>query len=135
SAPAAPAARAASHAAPAQAGAAQDASALRARVRDAFLHVLGEDPGDRPLQKLGLDSLMIAELTTALERGGGLTVDPSLLMRARTADDIAAGLAPQARPAPEHTPAPDRDGTAGSALSALLRPLLDRDGQRGAVRA
>uniref|UniRef100_UPI0011B0DCF1 beta-ketoacyl reductase n=1 Tax=Streptomyces sp. SM11 TaxID=565557 RepID=UPI0011B0DCF1 len=131
------------------AGARRDTTAMRARVRDAFLHVLGEDPGDRPLQGLGLDSLMIAELTTALERGGGLTVDPSLLMRARTADDIAAELAalavpaagppaPVAPPAPApavHTSAPDHDGTAGSALSALLRPLLDRDGGRGVVRA
>ncbi|WP_331453473.1 SDR family NAD(P)-dependent oxidoreductase [Streptomyces sp. SS162] len=136
------------------AGARRDTTAMRARVRDAFLHVLGEDPGDRPLQGLGLDSLMIAELTTALERGGGLTVDPSLLMRARTADDIAAELAalavpadpavpagppaPAAPPAPApaaHTSAPDHDGAAGSALSALLRPLLDRDGGRGVVRA
>ncbi|MFI9124074.1 SDR family NAD(P)-dependent oxidoreductase [Streptomyces bikiniensis] len=116
-------------------------TAMRARVRDAFLHVLGEDPGDRPLQALGLDSLMIAELTTALERGGGLTVDPSLLMRSRTADDVAAELAalavPAGPPAPAaavHTPAPDHDG-AGSALSALLRPLLDRDAGRGAVQS
>ncbi|MFV2120737.1 acyl carrier protein, partial [Streptomyces sp. Act-28] len=113
-----------------------DTTALRARVRDAFLHVLGEDPGDRPLQGLGLDSLMIAELTTALERGGGPTVDPSLLMRARTADDIAAELAGlQAPPAPARTSAPDPDVATGSALGDLLRPLLDRDGRRGAVRA
>ncbi|WP_411574580.1 SDR family NAD(P)-dependent oxidoreductase [Streptomyces fradiae] len=164
-APAVPAAQAAPATAPAPglagagtaaAGARRDTTAMRARVRDAFLHVLGEDPGDRPLQGLGLDSLMIAELTTALERGGGLTVDPSLLMRARTADDIAAELAdlavpadpavpagppaPAAPPAPvaaatAHTSAPDHDGAPGSALSALLRPLLDRDGGRGVVQA
>ncbi|MGW3392079.1 SDR family NAD(P)-dependent oxidoreductase, partial [Streptomyces cinereoruber] len=131
-------------------GARRDTTAMRARVRDAFLHVLGEDPGDRPLQRLGLDSLMIAELTTALERGGGPTVDPSLLMRARTADDIAAELADLAAPdgpavpagppvpaveAAVHTSAPDQDGAAGSALSALLRPLLGRDGGRGVVQA
>ncbi|MET9349930.1 SDR family NAD(P)-dependent oxidoreductase, partial [Streptomyces termitum] len=104
---------------------------LRAQVRDAFLHVLGEDPGDRSLQALGLDSLVIAELTTALERGSGLTVDPSLLMRARTADDIAAGLASQAPPAPAERPAVP-DGAPGGApvadLSALLRPLLKEAG-------
>ncbi|MYS09077.1 hypothetical protein GTW71_22170, partial [Streptomyces sp. SID6041] len=146
---------------PEAAGALRDTGAARARVRDAFLHVLGEDPGDRPLQTLGLDSLMIAELTTALERGGP-TVDPSLLLRARTADDIAAELAslpapagtpahaeapasagipaPGVTPAPAGTPAPpaaaiDRVGAADSALSALLRPLLDHDGGRGVVQA
>ncbi|MEV7676900.1 SDR family oxidoreductase [Streptomyces sp. NPDC088752] len=159
-APAAPAVPAAPVSPPASSAAAGDrgtTTAMRARVRDAFLHVLGEDPGDRPLQRLGLDSLMIAELTTALERGGGLTVDPSLLMRARTADDIAAELAVSAAPsvsaaplvpaapavptdppaptAAAHTPSPDHDGAAGSALSALLRPLLDRDGGRGVVQA
>ncbi|MEU7703406.1 beta-ketoacyl reductase, partial [Streptomyces sp. NPDC039028] len=149
----------------------RDATATRARVRDAFLHVLGEDPGDRPLQALGLDSLMIAELTTALERGGP-TVDPSLLLRARTADDIAAELAelaalsapdgtpaptdasaptgtpaltgtpapagsraPVGAPAPPAAAAPDRAGADDSALSALLRPLLDHDGGRGVVQA
>ncbi|OEJ94011.1 SDR family oxidoreductase [Streptomyces thermolilacinus] len=142
--PATPAARAESPVAgPRGAGARRDTTAMRARVRDAFLHVLGEDPGDRPLQGLGLDSLMIAELTTALERGGGPAVDPSLLMRARTADDIAAELAVlpdpavpadlPASPGPARAFAPDHDGAAASTLSALLRPLLDRDGQRGAV--
>ncbi|WP_159765669.1 SDR family NAD(P)-dependent oxidoreductase [Streptomyces sp. HM190] len=76
---------------------------LRGHVRDAFVHVLGEDPGDRPLRTLGLDSLVIAELTAALERCSGLTVDPSLLMRAPTAADVAAGLAAAA---PESPPAP-----------------------------
>lgn len=104
--------------------------------------MLGEDPGERPLPGLGLDSLVIAELTTALEQRSGLTVDPSLLMRARTADDIAAGLAaheaPAAHevssaheaPAPHRPPTPDHDDVPASALSALLRPLLQRDGQR-----
>ncbi|MET4927661.1 SDR family oxidoreductase, partial [Streptomyces sp. PSRA5] len=64
----------------------RDVAGMRARVRDAFVHVLGEDPGDRPLHTLGLDSLVIAELTTALEQRSDRTVDPSLLMRARTAD-------------------------------------------------
>ncbi|MFJ3875889.1 SDR family NAD(P)-dependent oxidoreductase [Streptomyces sp. NPDC090077] len=127
-------ARAEAPAAPAPARATHDGGAMRARVREAFVHVLGEDPGERPLLGLGLDSLVIAELTTALEQRSGLPVDPSLLMRARTADDIAAGLAAQAAPAadgppaPDHTPAPD-DATA-SALSALLRPLLQQEGQR-----
>jgi polyketide synthase PksL len=119
---------------------------MRGHVRDAFVHVLGEDPGDRPLQALGLDSLVIAELTAALERCSGLTVDPSLLMRAPTAAEVAAGLAAAA---PEGSPAPAEDtpstGTAAmhgrsvspavddqrvSALSALLHPLLTRDRNR-----
>ncbi|MCL6735938.1 beta-ketoacyl reductase [Streptomyces neyagawaensis] len=83
---------------------------MRGHVRDAFVHVLGEDPGDRPLQALGLDSLVIAELTAALERCSGLTVDPSLLMRAPTAAEVAAGLttaAPESSPASaEDTPSP-----------------------------
>ncbi|WP_314252025.1 SDR family NAD(P)-dependent oxidoreductase [Streptomyces kutzneri] len=103
---------------------------MRARVRDAFVQVLGEDPGERPLPGLGLDSLVIAELTTALEQRSGLTVDPSLLMRARTADDIAAGLAAHQAPFPHRPPTPDHDDVPASPLSALLRPLLQRDGQR-----
>ncbi|MFI0976950.1 SDR family NAD(P)-dependent oxidoreductase [Streptomyces sp. NPDC021093] len=109
---------------------------LRAYVTDAFVHVLGEDPGERPLQALGLDSLVIAELATALEQRCGLVVDPSLLVRARTAADIAAGLvgtagaAGAARPArPSGPPAPDHHPGA-SALSALLRPLLTPDRDR-----
>lgn len=119
---------------PAQAHAGHDFGAMRARVREAFVHVLGEDPGERPLPGLGLDSLVIAELTTALEQRSGLSVDPSLLMRARTADDIAAGLAAHGAPPPDGPPAPDRDRgrdeAPASALSALLRPLLQRDGRR-----
>ncbi|WP_405789790.1 SDR family NAD(P)-dependent oxidoreductase [Streptomyces sp. NBC_01367] len=127
---------------PAPVRAGHDGAGMRARVRDAFVQVLGEDPGERPLPGLGLDSLVIAELTTALEQRSGLTVDPSLLMRARTADDIAAGLAaheaPAAHevssaheaPAPHRPPTPDHDDVPASALSALLRPLLQRDGQR-----
>ncbi|MFJ5812194.1 SDR family NAD(P)-dependent oxidoreductase [Streptomyces sp. NPDC093093] len=123
---------------PAPIRAGHDRAGMRARVRDAFVHVLGEDPGERPLPGLGLDSLMIAELTTVLEQRSGLTVDPSLLMRARTADDIATGLAAQETPADrrpptadrDDPPTPDHDDPSASALSALLRPLLQRDGQR-----
>ncbi|MGW7201375.1 SDR family oxidoreductase, partial [Streptomyces chryseus] len=129
-------ARAGAAVVPAPVRAGQDTAGMRARVRDAFLQVLGEDPGDRPLQGLGMDSLVIAELTTALEQRGGLTVDPSVLMRARTADDLAAELAGQEAPASPRTPAPGHDDVPASALSALLRPLLDRDGQqRGQVPA
>ncbi|MFC8076977.1 SDR family NAD(P)-dependent oxidoreductase [Streptomyces sp. NPDC057307] len=83
-----------------------DVAGMRTRVREAFLQVLGEDPGDRPLQTLGLDSLVIAELTTALEQRSSRTVDPSLLMRARTADEIAADLATHEASAPDHPPTP-----------------------------
>ncbi|MGW7366848.1 SDR family NAD(P)-dependent oxidoreductase, partial [Streptomyces sp. NPDC054841] len=115
----------------------RDHEVMRGHVRDAFVHVLGEDPGDRPIQALGLDSLVIAELTTALEQRGGLTVDPSLLMRARTADDIAAGLAAAASGrstalAGEASPVRSVafDDQRVSALSALLNPLLTRDRDR-----
>ncbi|MFJ6637066.1 SDR family oxidoreductase, partial [Streptomyces sp. NPDC091376] len=113
----------------------QDVTGMRARVRDAFVQVLGEDPGDRPLQRLGLDSLVIAELTTALEQRSDLTVDPSLLMRARTADEIAADLAAHAAPVSHRPPTPDHEDVPTSALSALLRPLLEHDGQRGPGQA
>ncbi|EST33033.1 SDR family NAD(P)-dependent oxidoreductase [Streptomyces niveus] len=122
----------------------QDVAGMRARVRDAFVQVLGEDPEDRPLQSLGLDSLVIAELTTALEQRSQLTVDPSLLMRARTADEIARDLAAHeptspSRPSiPDPDPDPDRpdpESVTTSALSALLRPLLVHDGQRGVGQA
>lgn len=97
--------------------------------------MLGEDPEDRPLQSLGLDSLVIAELTTALEQRSQLTVDPSLLMRARTADEIARDLAahePATDPNPDHS---HPESVTTSALSALLRPLLVHDGQRGVGQA
>lgn len=113
----------------------QDVAGMRARVRDAFVQVLGEDPEDRPLQSLGLDSLVIAELTTALEQRSQLTVDPSLLMRARTADEIARDLAahePATDPNPDHS---HPESVTTSALSALLRPLLVHDGQRGVGQA
>ncbi|MET9558633.1 SDR family NAD(P)-dependent oxidoreductase [Streptomyces sp. NPDC006645] len=118
----------------------QDVAEMRMCVRDAFVQVLGEDPGDRPLQSLGLDSLVIAELTTALEQRSQLTVDPSLLMRARTADEIATDLASFEVPASPRPPAvdpsvPDHESTTTSALSALLRPLLVHDGQRGVGQA
>ncbi|NUK22500.1 SDR family NAD(P)-dependent oxidoreductase [Streptomyces lunaelactis] len=104
-------------------------AAMRARVRDAFLHVLGEDPGDRLLQGLGLDSLAIAELTTALEQRSGLTVDPSVLMRARTADDIAAQLAVTGaeEPSDAGAPASAADGEPEPTLSDLLRSLLPQN--------
>ncbi|PAX82195.1 acyl carrier protein, partial [Streptomyces albidoflavus] len=110
----------------------RDRTALRAHVRDAFLHVLGDDPGDRPLRGLGLDSLVIAELATALEQRAGRTVDPSLLMRARTADELAAELAATAAGPPETGagPAVPADATGATALSLLLRPLLT-DGADG----
>ncbi|MCX4444518.1 SDR family NAD(P)-dependent oxidoreductase [Streptomyces albidoflavus] len=108
----------------------RDRTALRAHVRDAFLHVLGDDPGDRPLRGLGLDSLVIAELATALEQRAGRTVDPSLLMRARTADELAAELAATAAGPPEAGagPAVPADATGATGLSLLLRPLLTDGG-------
>ncbi len=119
---------------PAPAAGGRDHEVMRRHVRDAFVQVLGEDPGDRPIQALGLDSLVIAELTAALERHGGLDVDPSLLMRARTADDIAAGLAAAApgriaSPAEAAPPAPSapEGGQRVPSLGDLLHPLLTRD--------
>ncbi|MDG4819259.1 SDR family NAD(P)-dependent oxidoreductase [Micromonospora sp. WMMD956] len=111
-------------------------------VRDAFVDVLGEDPGDCPLPDLGLDSLVIVDLTNAIERLGGITVDPSLVMRARTMADLAARLpgAAGAQPAaPQEaagsgTPTPDADGPAPAPapdLGALLRPLLVHGQQQG----
>ncbi|MFF3716143.1 SDR family NAD(P)-dependent oxidoreductase [Streptomyces prasinus] len=121
-----------------------DHAVMRGHVRDAFVHVLGEDPGDRAIRTLGLDSLVIAELTTALEQRGGRTVDPSLLMRAGTADDLASALVADTAPPPEAPPAPAAAGEgpdgppvpapdtpgAPSALSALLHPLLAHDRDR-----
>ncbi|WP_280519596.1 beta-ketoacyl reductase [Streptomyces prasinopilosus] len=136
---------------PAPAAGGPDHAVMRGHVRDAFVHVLGEDPGDRAIRTLGLDSLVIAELTTVLEQRGGRTVDPSLLMRAGTADDLASALvadtqpSPGAPPAPAaarngtgdgaggpHLPAPKAPGAPGipSALSALLHPLLAHDRDR-----
>ncbi|WP_240763028.1 SDR family NAD(P)-dependent oxidoreductase [Micromonospora sp. HM134] len=107
-------------------------------VRDAFVDVLGEDPGDLPLRDLGLDSLVIADLTSAIERLSGTTVDPSLVMRSRTMADLAARLTDRAEPpapasgtdpviraagAVPSAPGPG-DPVPTASLSALLRPLL-----------
>ncbi|WDZ83563.1 SDR family NAD(P)-dependent oxidoreductase [Micromonospora cathayae] len=113
-------------------------------VRSAFVDVLGEDPGLVPLPDLGLDSLVIADLTNAIERRGGITVDPSVVMRARTMADIAAwlGNASAGTPATARsgaTPAeavPSSEATRSTAaptatLSALLRPLLVQHGPGG----
>ncbi|RBM11805.1 SDR family NAD(P)-dependent oxidoreductase [Streptomyces sp. PT12] len=109
----------------------RDRAAVRASVRDAFVSVLGVDPGERPLQDLGIDSLVIAELATALEQRVGHSVDPSLLMRASTADDIAAALARAADGAPPRAVAgATATGDRAAALGLLLRPLLDGDAGR-----
>ncbi|MGY3521076.1 SDR family NAD(P)-dependent oxidoreductase [Micromonospora sp. PTRAS2] len=139
-----PATRPAAEPAPAPAAAAGLAYTL---VRDAFVDVLGEDPGDCPLPDLGLDSLVIVDLTNAIERLGGITVDPSLVMRARTMADLAARLpgpagAPPAAPreaagpgTPDAPPpAPDAGGQPAAPapdLGALLRPLLVHGQQQG----
>ncbi|MFD7899423.1 SDR family NAD(P)-dependent oxidoreductase [Streptomyces sp. NPDC059743] len=122
---------------PASSPARPAAEAMSSLVRNAFLDVLGEDPGDRALPDLGLDSLAIAEVATAIERRSGRTVDPSLLMRARTAGDIAARLAetdtrihtesgPDSEPDPTVPVAAPRQAS-GSTLSSLLRPLLTQN--------
>ncbi|MFI5621760.1 SDR family NAD(P)-dependent oxidoreductase [Streptomyces sp. NPDC051567] len=112
--------------------------AMSALVRDAFRQVLGEDPGDRVIRELGLDSLAIADIATAIERSSGQSVDPSLLMQVRTAGDVAARLADEGEPpasAPPATPVPASAPSAAgsvpgprpapaSTLSSLLRPLL-----------
>ncbi|OON30234.1 hypothetical protein BSA16_17290, partial [Micromonospora sp. Rc5] len=139
-----PATRPAAEPAPAPAAAAGLAYTL---VRDAFVDVLGEDPGDCPLPDLGLDSLVIVDLTNAIERLGGITVDPSLVMRARTMADLAARLpgpagappaAPQEAAGPgtpdAPPPAPDAGGQPAAPapdLGALLRPLLVHGQQQG----
>ncbi|MFF0825269.1 SDR family NAD(P)-dependent oxidoreductase, partial [Micromonospora haikouensis] len=141
-APAAPPARPVAEPAPAAA-----AGLAYTLVRDAFVDVLGEDPGDCPLPDLGLDSLVIVDLTNAIERLGGITVDPSLVMRARTMADLAARLpgpagappaAPQEAAGPATPdappPAPDAGGQPAAPapdLGALLRPLLVHGQQQG----
>ncbi|MFY1622182.1 SDR family NAD(P)-dependent oxidoreductase [Micromonospora sp. WMMD735] len=130
-----PADAAGGDAAPAGSPSAGDPGVAYRLVRDAFVDVLGEDPGDCPLPDLGLDSLVIADLTSAIERLSGTTVDPSLVMRSRTMADLAARLTDRAAPstpasgtdpvAGAVSSAPDPDGPVPTAsLSALLRPLL-----------
>ncbi|WP_344265255.1 SDR family oxidoreductase, partial [Streptomyces sodiiphilus] len=121
------------HAPAPESGAAKEMSDL---IRSAFRHVLGADPGHRVLQELGLDSLTIAELVTAIEQRSGLTVDPSLLMRARTVEEAGARLAGMRAGAGTATPPsppgtqPAADAPAAGTLSSLLRPLLTREGSR-----
>jgi len=106
------------------------------QVRAAFLDVLGEDPGDAEMARLGLDSVTIAELTAAVERRTGHSTDPSVLMRARTVADLVSTLAgpgtavPTPRPAADLAPA----GPTGS-LGVLLMSLIDDDLVDAAPRA
>ncbi|MBW0119209.1 SDR family NAD(P)-dependent oxidoreductase [Pseudonocardia sp. KRD-169] len=102
------------------AGTRPDLDTVTRGVRHAFLDVLGEDPGDAEMARLGLDSVTIAELTAAVERRVGRSTDPSVLMRARTVGDIATALAGIPAPrAAEPVPAP------ASSLSSLLMTLID----------
>ena len=111
-------------------------STLVTLVRDAFVDVLGQDPGDRPVAELGLDSLTIADLAAALQRRYGRPVLPSIIMRANTIDDIAAALAPNSPTAAASaavipTPRPPTDANLGD----LLRPFAGpgRAGLTGAA--
>ncbi|HEY0638425.1 MAG TPA: beta-ketoacyl reductase, partial [Pseudonocardiaceae bacterium] len=67
--------------------------AMTGLVRDAFLDVLGQQPGERAIADLGLDSITIADLANAIERRSRRTVDLAVVMRARTVIDIATWLA------------------------------------------
>ncbi|MBM7774797.1 polyketide synthase PksL [Actinokineospora baliensis] len=91
-------------------------------VEQVFLDVLGSHPGDRKLADLGLDSITIAELTSAIERRVGRTIDPGALLRARTVADLAAEISPA--PVPSPRPHPVVNEVTDTALGALLRGLL-----------
>ncbi|RLK57949.1 SDR family NAD(P)-dependent oxidoreductase [Actinokineospora cianjurensis] len=64
-------------------------------VGDVFRDVLGTHPGGRVLAELGLDSITIAEITGALERRVGWTVDPGALLRSRTVAELAREIGPE----------------------------------------
>ncbi|GAA2997953.1 SDR family NAD(P)-dependent oxidoreductase [Actinokineospora diospyrosa] len=97
-------------------------------IGQAFHTVLGAHPGNRNLADLGLDSITLAELTAAIERQLGTTVDPGALLRSRTIADLATEITPgTALPAPRPEPAPAPSGT-DTALGSLLRGLITTNG-------
>ncbi|MFC5288226.1 SDR family NAD(P)-dependent oxidoreductase [Actinokineospora guangxiensis] len=110
------------------------AAALAEVVGQVFLDVLGTHPGARRIADLGLDSITIAELTSTIETRIGSTVDPGILLRARTIAEVAAQLAPASSTvlvaeaqAPAPPPAPAIPTEPVTALSSLLRGLVDRE--------
>ncbi|MEV4443612.1 SDR family NAD(P)-dependent oxidoreductase, partial [Streptomyces sp. NPDC049577] len=98
-----------------------------ARVAEAVVAVLARvlqtDPGriplDRPLDQLGLDSLMGAELMAALHQHLGCEVPAVEILNSTTVDDLCRRCLRRLLPAPSGDPAATgRDGTAADSPSA-----------------
>jgi acyl carrier protein len=81
-------------------------SLLEARIAEKAVRVLGIDGGQppdprRPLQEMGLDSLMAVELRNALAQGSGITLPSTLLFDHPTIEALVAFMAPLLGAGPE----------------------------------
>jgi NAD(P)-dependent dehydrogenase (short-subunit alcohol dehydrogenase family)/acyl carrier protein len=81
-------------------------SLLEARIAEKAVRVLGIDGGQppdprRPLQEMGLDSLMAVELRNALAQGSGRALPSTLLFDHPTIEALVAFLAPLLGAGPE----------------------------------
>jgi myxalamid-type polyketide synthase MxaB len=81
-------------------------SLLEARIAEKAVRVLGIDGGQppdprRPLQEMGLDSLMAVELRNALAQGSGRPLPSTLLFDHPTIEALVAFLAPLLGAVPE----------------------------------
>jgi acyl carrier protein len=81
-------------------------SLLEARIAEKAVRVLGIDGGQpldprRPLQEMGLDSLMAVELRNALAQGSGRPLPSTLLFDHPTIEALVAFLAPLLGVGPE----------------------------------
>ena len=114
-------------------------SLLEVRIAEKAVRVLGIDGGQppdprRPLQEMGLDSLMAVELRNALAQGSGRTLPSTLLFDHPTIEALVAFLAPLLGIGPETgipTGGPSQGlGTAAANVVSRIEEMSDEEVDR-----
>ena len=108
---------------------------LLAHVREQALNVLGLDPASdldprRPLQELGLDSLMAVELRNVLGRSVHQVLPATLLFDHPTAEALVSFLASEILGLGEGAGAERSDGGHGPGVVDQIEDLSDEDVDR-----
>ncbi len=106
---------------------------LHASVRGEVVKVLGLDPSrqietDRPLQELGLDSLMAVELRNAWARALGLALPSTLLLEGPTVSELTTLLL--TRLAEQEAGSDHTVGAGGEGRAQAGRPGMDQEQAR-----